>query len=69
MTRRVPCILCHGTDYAADCAAGQCHAEQLDLIDGNRLNDPGPPQDLGHFGCDGRYRLPAGRHDRGWPRH
>lgn len=45
MTRRVACILCSGTDYAADCARGQCHAQQLDLIEGNPLNDPGPLPD------------------------
>lgn len=32
MKKSVPCIMCHGTDYADDCAGGQCHAEQLDLI-------------------------------------
>lgn len=52
----VPCILCSGTDYARDCARGQCHAQQLNL-----LNDPDPPPE--------RVPpiLPPGRHRRGWP--
>jgi hypothetical protein len=29
----VACILCSGTDYARNCARGQCAAQQLDLTD------------------------------------
>lgn len=44
-----PCILCSGTDYARDCAAGQCAAQQMDLISdtpgwegGNFVGYPAP---------------------------
>lgn len=33
MSGGVACILCTGTDYARDCANGQCAAQQLDLTE------------------------------------
>lgn len=68
----VPCILCSGTDHARECAAGQCAAQQLNL-----LNDPGGPTPGGFQDEEARWaeidELPSrlaftsGRHDRGWP--
>ena len=67
MTRGVACIMCTGTDYATECANGQCAAEQLDMLGRSDVYD-GQPVTSGQSFTMPPVTIRPGRHDRGWPR-